>query len=208
MILICIQLLSGCRTANQSSESTVFNPPNQIVNPDLVKGFTPIWEELEDSFRQQPFQTIQKIEVVENSDTLYLLLQQSPGWIDPGDFINLQIMDNSGNVILEQVNIDGWVKFGSNYFVPESVSSQNLIESDLGLLLDNHTGKQLVLFSWVYASDPGGMTIIDLFPTPTIIFNYLFDLKEVYRKADYLYFMGNTMHKKDVVLNTKEMIFE
>lgn len=94
------------------------------------------------------------------------------GWEnDPGDFRKLKIGDT------EFVNMGGWVK------VPEEYSFYSedgyFLEWDLG----NNTSV-VVLFGYVYASDPGYLSVINLSSNPELIFNRQVMLKEVQKNGN------------------------
>jgi hypothetical protein len=101
-------------------------------------------------------------------------------WELPGDYIKIIIKSN--NHIIDLENLEGWVKFDNNYTVPEQVKNQNLINTDYFIYTKLDDNKPIILlFGWVYASEPGLMTIIDLTnKNPKLIFNNFFQIKKIF----------------------------
>lgn len=82
------------------------------------------------------------------------------GWSGPGDFLKIEISNKKYSVSYSNVN--GWVRFDHNYPVPERIQKINELQSHKLLLVTGDDLALLVLFGWVYASDPGLCTIINL----------------------------------------------
>ena len=78
------------------------------------------------------------------------------------------------------------------------------------MIIDNKNGKQLIVFGWVYASSPGLMTLIDLFPKPKIIFNQEFELKSILAPNEngFRNFKGGTTIFNEMTLNIEKMKIE
>jgi len=214
IITICSLVIVSCKNESKTVDKTVQKDEivaktKPIKNLELIDEFFTN-EYLDSLGKTANFETVEKIFVFEGSDTLRICLQHIIDWNDPGDFLRVKIYDTKGKVIFNQTNFGGWVKFGNNYSLPEIVKEKNLIESNKALLIDNKTGKQLILFGWVYASQPGLMTIIDLFPTPEIIFNKKFELKEISMPTEngFKNMIGGTTVANTVTLNMEKMIIE
>ena len=206
--VIALFLITGCKHKLPADSSNVHQSDDQIINPNLINNFSPSNDYIDSLIEFIGLKTVSKFQIVENSDTAFIYLRQLPNWNDPGDFINIQVEDKRGNILFDKTNIDGWVKFGNNYSVPESVKKLNLLNSDEVLLVNNYSGKQLILFGWVYASKPGLMTIIDIFPRPKVIFNRNFEIKSIQHIDDYLIITGDTIFSHKTKLNTRIMRFQ
>jgi len=216
---ICLVFVLGialfsCKFENKSAEQ---KPENENAeqrftfreNPELIKEFHTN-EFLESINKKGNFENVEEIVVSHNGKTYIINLQHINDWNDPGDFLRVSIADKSENVVFEKTNFGGWVEFGNNYFLSDYVIAKNQIQSDKALLIDNKNGKQLILFGWVYASVPGLMTIIDLFPEPRIIFNKEFQLTGItnFNDSGFRNFIGTTNFENSLTLNMQDMIFE
>jgi hypothetical protein len=91
------------------------------------------------------------------------------GWTDPGDVLKIEIINNNRTTAYS--NADGWVKFDRNYPVSKELKEINELKSDKIIMVTNDKYSLLVLFGWVYASEPGLCTIINL-NTGELVFNY------------------------------------
>ncbi len=102
-----------------------------------------------------------------------LILLNCVNWEnDPGDFRKIKIGST------EFVNMGGWTK------VPEEYSKYSESDYFLELNLDNRS-PVIVLFGYVYASDPGYLSVISLTgANPELIFNMKVLLKEVVMNGD------------------------
>ena len=89
--------------------------------------------------------------------------------MNPGDFTKIEIINKKYSVSFS--NTDGWVKFDHNYSVSDDLKEMNELKSGKLFLVTNDRASYLVLFGWVYASEPGLCTIIDL-KNGEIAFNY------------------------------------
>lgn len=81
-------------------------------------------------------------------------------WTDPGDVLKIDIVNEKG--ITSYSNADGWVKFDLNYPVSKELKEINELKSEKIIVVTNDKYSLLVLFGWVYASEPGLCTIINL----------------------------------------------
>lgn len=177
-IIIIFSLFVGCynRTDNQTGKNLIdktfelnqtlidsFHRDNRLRpdNPDFdfysVKTFT--------------------VDLNNNQKADTIILKKLKGWEnDPGDFQQIQItMDNGFS--WTETNFNGWVRFNSNYYVPDSIKRLNQLDTDLLLLTDFENTKILGLFGWVYASESGLLTIIDFSTNhPRIMINKNLDI--------------------------------
>ncbi|WP_461640204.1 hypothetical protein [Labilibaculum euxinus] len=106
-----------------------------------------------------------------------IILYQLKGFEnDPGDFHQIEIKLDNGEKWIK-TNFEGWVCFDKNYRVPDLIKEQNQLKTDLLLLTDFGETKIIGLFSWMYASQLGLLTVIE-FSTgkPRIMINKKFDL--------------------------------
>lgn len=95
---------------------------------------------------------------------------------DPGDFHQIIIQLDNGNK-WSQINVGGWVRFDNNYSIPDPIKNLNQINTDLILLTNFGDTKIIGLFGWVYASEPGLLTIVEFSSgLPRIMINKQFDL--------------------------------
>jgi len=216
IILFFNLLVISCKTDIKKSDSEkgikikdTIQIKNSNVKSEFIKDFYTN-EYIDKLSKTAEFKTIEEFIVNEGIDTFKIFLKQIPDWNDPGDFLNIVITDKKGNELFNRINFSGWVRFGNNYYLPDSVISFNLIESDKALIIDNKNGKQLIVFGWVYASSPGLMTLIDLFPKPKIIFNQEFELKSILAPNEngFRNFKGGTTIFNEMTLNIEKMKIE
>jgi hypothetical protein len=107
-------------------------------------------------------------------------LRKLKDWNDPGDFHQIEIiLDNDSSIV--KTEFGGWVRFGHNYSVNENLVNMNLVDSDLILVPNiNKNQKIVVAFGWVYASQPGLVTIFESNGNkPQLLFNTQFDLYSI-----------------------------
>ena len=205
-LLFAFIILSSAFMSCNSEKNKFDKTVDPILNPDLIKEFHSV-KYLDSLLVNNGVKKIGEINVRENLDSCKIIFNTMTGWNDPGDFLNIQIVDSKNNETFRLNNLDGWMKCIGNYDLPETIKSVNLDKSEIALLIENKTGKQLVIFGYSYASEPGLMTIIDLFPKPQVIFNTQFDLRSIssISKNGYLNFIGGTTLLNNVVLNMELM---
>ena len=169
----------GTGTKNEQTSSTERTAENLafVVNPELVD--EPFIVENHNQ-QEYPFKEVETQTGDLNSDgkndkiTLYII----DNWEDPGNFHKIRV-ELSGEDPYEFSNYGGWVTFNENYSISEEIAAKNQLESKNILLLNaTPNSKLILLFGWVYANDPGIVTIID--PTyRTILFNKQWDLQQI-----------------------------
>ena len=94
---------------------------------------------------------------------LVIVAKHIQGWEDPGDFLKFELADKkTGEILIDEINIDGWVNFGDNYQVPDSLLVKNKLKSNKFLWLEINKKNYLFMVGWMYASSPGTMTVVDL----------------------------------------------
>ncbi|WP_258097891.1 hypothetical protein [Marinoscillum pacificum] len=161
--------ISGAATSNKKSI--------YVVDPELVDELFIV-----ESHNQQeyPFKEVETQIVDLNEDgkddkiTLFII----ENWGDPGNFQKIRV-ELSGEEPYEFSNYGGWVTFNDNYSISEEIVAKNQLESQNILLLNaTPNSKLIVLFGWVYASEPGLVTIIDPLER-RILFNKQWDLQQV-----------------------------
>ncbi len=203
ILLFGILLLASCTNSDNKniSQNSVTEYASILNNKELVNPF--FTNDYCDSvITTVALNQVEKLIVVENLDTLVVELFHIPEWSDPGDFLKIKIADMAGVVKLETNNFDGWVK---HRFPPE-VISESLISSDYAALLENKTGKQLLLFGYTYASQPGLLTVIDLFPEAKVVFNRNYEIRSIAKiENGYMNFVGSANGVDTRTLDFQEM---
>lgn len=119
------------------------------------------------------FNLVSYIEIASNNvqDKVVTLHNDLEAEGEPGDFRKINIGKS------EFINFGGWTKVSEEY---SSYSNNGyFLEMDLG----NKT-PVIVLFGYVYASDPGFLSIISLSSKPELIFNRQVILKKVEENGD------------------------
>ena len=171
-ILMSTLFATGCSKLQEGSKAKI------IINPEFINSFS--GNEFQTSVKDTgTFNLVQQFDVRTQDDSYKVELLEIPDWGDPGDFHRLRISDSQDQVLIEETNFNGWVKFGQNNSVPTELVKRNSIDSDMALLLDLRETKQLFLFSWVYANTPGLLTIIDFTEDALIIFHKEFELYKI-----------------------------
>lgn len=180
LISATIALFScGTGTKNEQSANTnkTIKEPEFAVNSELVDELFIVENHNQQEY---PFKEVETQTVDLNNDgkndkiTLFII----ENWGDPGNFQKIRV-ELSGEEPYEFSNYSGWVTFNENYSISEDIAANNQLESNNILLLNaTPNSKLILLFGWVYASDPGLVTIID--PTNrTILFNKPWDLQQI-----------------------------
>ncbi|NQY66591.1 MAG: hypothetical protein HRT72_02555 [Flavobacteriales bacterium] len=93
---------------------------------------------------------------------LSIVASHIDSWEDPGDFLKFELIKSSGEILIEEINVDGWVRFGDNYPVPQELLAKNKLDSDKFLWLDVDGKNYLFFVGWMYSGNPGTMTVVDL----------------------------------------------
>lgn len=114
-----------------------------------------------------------------------IIIEKIKDWNDPGDFHRIRIKKGNGKEV-QFFNAFGWVVIG-NYETQhvDGFSSNNLLNSKYVILQNAGDGNLLLFaFGYVYASQPGILSIINLSNKnePKLIFNdnyYLFGFKDL-----------------------------
>ena len=92
-------------------------------------------------------------------------------WEEPGDFHRIRIEKN--DTCYTFFNSSGWIKSCSSIFnyVPDFLT-YNKINSDYVFLCENNSDLLLFAFGYIYASNPGLLTIVNLsLKEPKLLFN-------------------------------------
>jgi len=147
------------------------------VNPSLVNELFVVENH---DHSKYPFKQVETQSIDLNNDgqldkiTLYII----DNWGDPGNFQKIEIK-LYGEEPSEFLNYGGWVSFNQNYSVTDEIVSQNKLNSENILLIDaTSNDKLIVIFGWVYASEPGLVTILNPV-TGKILFNKEWDLRTI-----------------------------
>lgn len=174
-------LLFSCGTGTNNERKSGAETSNKksiyVVDPELVDELFIV-----ESHNQQeyPFKEVETQIVDLNEDgkddkiTLFII----ENWGDPGNFQKIRV-ELTGEEPYEFSNYGGWVTFNDNYSISEEIAAINQLESQNILLLNaTQNAKLIVLFGWMYASEPGLITIIDPLER-RILFNKQWDLQQV-----------------------------
>jgi hypothetical protein len=151
------------------------------INPELIEPFF----RNDHLYPENPkfeFSEVQhyQIDLNNNNRLDTIILRKIKDWNDPGDFHQIEIILDNDSTIVE-TEFGGWVRFGQNYTVNETLIKTNLIDSDLILVSNFNQNQKVVLaFGWVYASQPGLVTIFEANGNkPQLLFNKQFDLYSI-----------------------------
>ena len=158
--------IEGLRLNSKRSEIPMIDP---FPDPNLLSSI----------LDTSTFVTVEMHPILYNKDSSMIIIESIKNWGDPGDYLQFVEVDNRDSVLFKILNLDGWVKFGDNYDVPQTILDQNRIVSDHLLLLRINKSSYLFLFGWVYASSPGIMTVIKLEPRCEVVFNKEFQLNSI-----------------------------
>ena len=151
------------------------------INPNLVEPFFIYYHLFPENPKFQYSEVERHLIDLNNNKKLDTIkLRQLTDWNDPGDFHQIEIiLDNNKSVI--ETEFGGWVKFGNNYSVEEELKEMNQINSELILITNLNPNQKIVLtFGWVYASQPGLVSIFEGNGIkPQLIFNKNFDIYKI-----------------------------
>ena len=185
-ILVLILILTSCKSKQTENKTTDAKSEKvgYILAPEIIEDFyrderlNPDNPDFE-NYRVNEF----SVDLNQNQKPDSIILYQLKGFEnDPGDFHQIEIRLDNGEKWIK-TNFEGWVRFDNNYRVPDLIKEQNQLKTDLLLLTDFGKTKIIGLFSWVYASEPGLLTIIE-FSTdkPRVMLNRKFDLLKMDKK--------------------------
>ncbi|MEQ9169215.1 MAG: hypothetical protein RLO12_23375 [Fulvivirga sp.] len=159
LIIISIYLLFITSIVSFSQNSDFIRPLRQISSSEFKL-------EIEDSISI----------LLPKVGNTQIKLSKVSNWGDPGDFHLVEIINSKYSKSFS--NLDGWVKFNQNYPVNDELKNMNQTNTDLFLVASNENQSLLILFGWVYASDPGLCTVIDL-NNGTIVYNQNSELTSI-----------------------------
>lgn len=169
----------GTGTKNEQSSNTeqTVKEPAFVVNPELLDKLFIVENHNQQEY---PFKEVETQTVDLNNDgktdkiTLFII----ENWGDPGNFQKIKV-ELYGEEPYEFSNYGGWVTFNENYSISEEIAAKSQLDSKNILLLNaTPNSKLILLFGWVYANDPGLVTIIEL-NNGTILFNKEWDLLKI-----------------------------
>ncbi|MEL7146068.1 MAG: hypothetical protein AAFO69_06845 [Bacteroidota bacterium] len=171
--LFVMVMLYSCRPGQHDGQEA----PSYVVDSTLVKELFVVDTHQEKS---HPFRIDTSYSIDLNGDDVrdQVILYGIEHWEDPGEFQKIRI-EMSGKAPYDLLNYDGWVSFNSNYPVSKKIAKQNELDSQILLVIEVAPGKKVVIvFGWVYASEPGLVTIIDP-ENQSILFNKGWQLLEI-----------------------------
>ena len=179
-ILALILILNSCKSKPTENKSVDLSAEKSgyVLSPEIIDDFfrddrlNPDNPDF-DFYRVDQFSA----DLNQNQKTDSIFLYKLRGFEnDPGDFRQIEIKMDNGDC-WTKINFDGWVRFDNNNIIPDLIKNQNQLKTDKFLLTDFGSTKIIGLFSWVYASQPGLLTIIE-FSTdkPRIMINRKLDL--------------------------------
>ncbi len=130
-----------------------------------------------------------KVEIIEHkkvfinnsANSIEIFLEKIVGWNDPGDFHKIRILSNSNEYVY--YNNNGWIEYENEFYNKNNI--QNVVNSKY-IFIEEKTDEDILLyvFSYVYASQPGYLSIINLttFNKPVLIYNeksYLVSFEDI-----------------------------
>jgi hypothetical protein len=210
-ILIIVIFLASCsnKQAENRNRSFIENKSSQTMTDtnrsELIEPF--FYKQYVDSIRDtSKFELIETHDILVNAIKYTVNIYMIPNWGDPGDYLRIKVFENE-KLLLDKFNINGWVKFNYNNDVPSEILSKNLIDSDKLLLLKINNKQYLFLFGWVYASEPGLMTVISLVKVPHIIINKEFEFHSLsdINKDNCIDLVGTTNFENKVMIDLNNL---
>ena len=170
--LLLLIFLNNC--SGRTSKTSVMNVSEPVANCDLLGQQLETESQFEKSNEERlQFVVIDSCEYDTNGDGIKekIILEKLHCWNDPGDFHRIKI--NKKDSCYTFFNSSGWVKTAPFFFeyLP-NFPSYNKIQSDYIVLSQNNDDLLLFIFGYVYASQPGLLSIINLsLKEPKLLFN-------------------------------------
>ena len=176
--LLLLVLLSNCSGRTPKTSTDVLEP---LANCDLLGQQLEIIDIEAYKLEFSILETIE-YEIKEKDITEKLIIEKIDSWFyskeshrikwnDPGDFHRIKVEKKDSCYTF--FNSSGWVKATPFFFgyVP-NFPSYNKIQSDYIVLTQNNDDFLLFVFGYVYASQPGLLSIINLsLKEPKLLFN-------------------------------------
>ncbi|MDR1349022.1 MAG: hypothetical protein LBJ63_11475 [Prevotellaceae bacterium] len=178
-ILVVITLIQ-CKTKNNETKNEEVNEQPAVVAEEQSWTNELIGEpldselEIEEKYNIKLNFSIHKIyEYDINKDGIKekIILDKLDEWNDPGDFHRIRI--EYKDTCFTFYNSSGWIKtnYSANYYISD-FKSVNEIDSEYIILRKNNDNLLLFAFGYVYASNPGLLSIINLsIKEPQLILN-------------------------------------
>ena len=192
LIASCLILLSCGTSVEQKSIE-------YVPEPTLIADFF-----LVDQHPNLQYYEIESHQIDLNDDRIMdqVSILVIKNWSDPGDFHKIRITV-AGMEPKEYINHSGWVSFNNNYPIAEQLKAQNLLDSKNILLSRvSPSTRVLMLFGWVYASQPGLLTIINA-RNQSVLFNKEWSVHTITDKNDdgfaELYGSSNPGHASEMI---------
>ena len=170
-LLLFIVLSSCSGKTSKTSNSEVSEP---CVDCELLGQQLETEQEVMEKYNiKLDFSIIEIIEFDINGKGLKgkIIVEKIEDWNDPGDFHKIRIEKN--DTCYTFFNSSGWIKSCSSIFnyVPDFLT-YNKINSDYVFLCENNGDLLLFIFGYIYASNPGLLTIVNLsLKEPKLLFN-------------------------------------
>jgi hypothetical protein len=178
--IVIIIALMQCKAKNSETKTEKIKEQSVIVTEDQTYAKELIGEPLDSEIEiERKYDITLKFSIIriyeydidEDGTKERIILDNLDEWNDPGDFHRIRI--EFKDTCFSFYNSSGWVKIenSSNYYIPD-FTSINKIDSEYIVLSKNNDNLLLFAFGYVYASNPGLLSIINLsMKEPQLILN-------------------------------------
>ena len=169
--LLLLILLNNC--SGRTSKTPVTNVLEPLADCELIGQQLETERDVEKKYNiKLNFSILETTEYNINGNGVKgkIIIEKINDWNDPGDFHRIRIVSDS---CFSFFNVDGWIKARPFMFdyVP-NFAKNNKIQSDYIVLSKNNDDLLLFVFGYVYASQPGLLSIINLsLKEPKLLFN-------------------------------------
>jgi len=171
-IYLLLIILSSC--SEKTTKTSNSDVPKSLINCELLGQELETEQEIIEKYDiELNFSILETIEFDINGKGLKekIIVERIENWNDPGDYHRIKI--EKTDTCYTFFNSSGWIKSCPYIFryVP-NFSTHNKIHSEYVFLIENNEDLLLFAFGYIYASQPGLLSIINLsLKDPKLLFN-------------------------------------
>jgi len=181
-LLIIAFLFFQCKAIinEENEENSTIQVDDELKSVELVGApFNKIEDREKELNLKFEFLTIEKHQLsTNNNKRLELIVEKIKDWNDPGDFHKIRIRNQKEEFVF--FNSFGWVSIGAyqSQFIKSFSENNEIKSSSIYVLKASEKDILLFAFGYVYGSQPGLLSIINLsrYDEPILIFNDNFNL--------------------------------
>ena len=203
--LLLFILLNNC--TGRTSKTPLIDVSVPFVDCDLLGQQLETEKDVEKKYNIKLnfsiLETIEYDDINGNGVKWKIIIEKIDDWNDPGEFHRIRIVRDT---CFSFFNVDGWIKVRPSILeYVQNFTTYNKILSDYIVLSKNSDDLLLFAFGYVYASQPGLLSIVNLSTKePKLLFNYNYMLSGYQENNQNIavtrFFKEDNINKHDTLL--------